>query len=133
MQPRRVEPKRDLKISPSKTPHLLKPSFRGRQQHRAWTISIERERARSAVSGAAIVCPTVSISAHLPAVSAGGFPSIGLPQSHSFNQHSGSSLYIFTRSDANVLRGCHIFIFTSANALGCLFQVFIKGWLLRCY
>lgn len=102
-------------------------TFRGRQQHRAWTINIEREHARLAVRGAAIVCPTVSISAHLPAVSAGGFPSISLPQPHSFNQHSGSSLYIFTISDANVLRGCHIFIFTSANALGCLFQVLLRA------
>lgn len=53
MQPRRVEPKRDLKISPSKRPHLLKRRSslsEGRQQHRAWTISIERERACARLS-----------------------------------------------------------------------------------
>lgn len=118
---------KDAKISPSKNPHPLIPRcfpFREEQQHRVWTISIEREL------GCQQSCYCLSGCVDLASPSScvyWSFSSLSLPQSHSFNQHSQSSLYIFTRSDANVLSHWHIFIFTSANALGGLFQILLRA------
>lgn len=126
VQPKHLKPRRTLNFSLQKKKEKKSEE---KQQHRMWPISIgrARERERAWLSAelplSACLCRSpltfqLCLLEHFP-------PSTY--RSHSFNQHSESRPYIFSQSDANVLSHCHIFIFTSADALGRLFQILLRA------
>ena len=118
----------ELKISPSKKslpPNTRVLPLRQRQKYRAGTISIERA---GLSAEAAIVCLPVSVSSHLPAVSTGAF----LPPTHLSHTPSisaGKAAYTYLPDDTMLMctLTTNIFIFTSAGALGCLFQIILRA------
>lgn len=123
VQPKMSGSQIEPQFSPTKSPCFLTPQTSLSERNRAKLLAYREPGCQAEL----LLCLSGCISLLSPSSCVyWSFSPLNLLQSHSVNQHTQSTLHIFTRFTSNVLSHRHIFIFSCADARGGPFQILLR-------